>query len=124
MRAAGGSRAALTTLMLPPTAEVIAASPFWVLHPLGVEQKRADALCRPAAIADQLEACPTPAPLTQRMTALRGVGPWTASEASRAAFGDPDAVSVGDLHVPHTVAPLRPPPEDPDLRPVLTVSAR
>jgi 3-methyladenine DNA glycosylase/8-oxoguanine DNA glycosylase len=94
----------LTTLLLPPTAQMIAASPYWVFHPLGVEQKRADALCRLAAIAEQLEACPTPAALTQRMTALRGVGPWTAAEASRAAFGDPDAVSVGDLHIPHTVA--------------------
>jgi 3-methyladenine DNA glycosylase/8-oxoguanine DNA glycosylase len=94
----------LTTLMLPPTAEVIAASPYWVFHPLGVEQKRADTLCRLAAIAEQLEACPTPASLTQRMTALRGVGPWTAAEASRAAFGDPDAVSIGDLHIPHMVA--------------------
>ena len=94
----------LATLILPPPPEVVAASPYWVFHPFGVEQKRADALCRLAAVAEQLEGCPDPAALTQRMTALRGVGPWTAAEASRAAFGDPDAVSVGDLHIPHTVA--------------------
>lgn len=94
----------LATLTLPPRPEVIAASPYWVFHPLGVEQKRADALCRLAAIADRLEACPDPASLTRRMTSLRGVGLWTAAEVTRAAFGDPDAISVGDLHIPHTVA--------------------
>jgi 3-methyladenine DNA glycosylase/8-oxoguanine DNA glycosylase len=38
------------------------------------------------------------------MTALPGIGPWTAAEVVRIAFGDPDAVSVGDYHIPNTVA--------------------
>ena len=37
------------------------------------------------------------------LTSLRGVGPWTSAEARIRAFGDPDAVSVGDFHLAHEV---------------------
>ena len=33
----------------------------------------------------------------------RGIGPWTAAETARLALGDPDAVSVGDFHLPNLV---------------------
>jgi 3-methyladenine DNA glycosylase/8-oxoguanine DNA glycosylase len=39
-----------------------------------------------------------------RLEALRGVGPWTSAEVMRLSFGDPDAVSVGDYHLPDIVA--------------------
>jgi 3-methyladenine DNA glycosylase/8-oxoguanine DNA glycosylase len=39
-----------------------------------------------------------------RLESIPGIGPWTAAEATRAAFGDPDAVSVGDAHLPDLVA--------------------
>ncbi len=94
----------LPDLLLPPDPEVVAATPYWAFHPFGIEQKRADALCRTAAVADQLEACPDAAGLTARLTSLRGIGGWTAAEVSRIVFGDPDAVSVGDYHTPHTVS--------------------
>jgi 3-methyladenine DNA glycosylase/8-oxoguanine DNA glycosylase len=94
----------LPGLLLPPAAAAVAATPYWAFHPFGVEQKRADALCRVAAVADRLEACPDPASLTAMLTGLPGIGPWTAAEVSRTAFGDPDAVSVGDYHIPHMVA--------------------
>jgi 3-methyladenine DNA glycosylase/8-oxoguanine DNA glycosylase len=32
-----------------------------------------------------------------------GIGPWTVAEVTRVAFGDPDAVSVGDYHIPGLV---------------------
>ena len=35
---------------------------------------------------------------------MPGIGPWTAAEVVRFAFGDPDAVSVGDYHLPNMVA--------------------
>ena len=38
------------------------------------------------------------------MTAIAGIGRWTAAEVVRTVFGDPDAVSVGDHNVPNTVA--------------------
>ena len=32
-----------------------------------------------------------------------GIGPWTAAEVAQRAWGDPDAVSVGDYHLPTLV---------------------
>jgi 3-methyladenine DNA glycosylase/8-oxoguanine DNA glycosylase len=32
-----------------------------------------------------------------------GIGPWTAAEVAVSALGDPDAVSVGDFHLPSLV---------------------
>jgi 3-methyladenine DNA glycosylase/8-oxoguanine DNA glycosylase len=32
-----------------------------------------------------------------------GVGPWTAAEVTQRAHGDPDAVSLGDFHLPELV---------------------
>ena len=34
---------------------------------------------------------------------IRGVGPWTESVVRGSVLGDPDAVVVGDLHIPHEV---------------------
>ena len=39
-----------------------------------------------------------------RLTALPGIGPWTAGEVAVRALGDVDAVSVGDFHLPNVVA--------------------
>ena len=38
------------------------------------------------------------------LRAIPGIGPWTAAEVGIRAFGDPDAVSVGDFHLPNMVA--------------------
>ncbi|WP_127506809.1 DNA-3-methyladenine glycosylase family protein [Actinoplanes solisilvae] len=91
-------------LMLPPDPEVIAATPYWVFHPFGVEQRRTQALQRAAVVAARLERCADSAEATKQLTALPGIGPWTAAEVVRVAYGDPDAVSVGDFHIPNTVA--------------------
>ncbi len=40
----------------------------------------------------------------KRLTALPGVGVWSAAEVAGRAFGDPDAVPIGDFHVPHIVS--------------------
>ncbi|WBB82357.1 DNA-3-methyladenine glycosylase 2 family protein [Micromonospora sp. WMMD882] len=91
-------------LLLPPDPAAVAATPYWVFHPFGVEQRRAETLRRVAALADRLDRSADAAEATRRMTAVPGIGPWTAAEVVRAAYGDPDAVSVGDYHVPNTVA--------------------
>jgi 3-methyladenine DNA glycosylase/8-oxoguanine DNA glycosylase len=91
-------------LLLPPEPAAVAAAPYWVFHPFGVEQRRAETLRRAAALADRLERCADAAEATRRLTAVPGIGPWTAAEVVRVAYGDPDAVSVGDYHVPNTVA--------------------
>ncbi|MFG1604139.1 DNA-3-methyladenine glycosylase family protein [Actinoplanes sp. NPDC049265] len=91
-------------LTLPPDPAAVAATPYWVFHPFGVEQRRTQALLRVAAVAARLEACADSAEATRRLTALPGIGVWTAAETVRTTYGDADAVSVGDYHIPNTVA--------------------
>ncbi|WP_438874448.1 DNA-3-methyladenine glycosylase family protein [Symbioplanes lichenis] len=91
-------------LLLPPDPEAVAATPYWVFHPFGVEQRRTQALLRGAAAAARLEKCVDSAEATRRLVAIPGIGPWTAAEVVRTAYGDADAVSVGDFHIPNTVA--------------------
>jgi 3-methyladenine DNA glycosylase/8-oxoguanine DNA glycosylase len=93
-------------LRLPPSPETVAALPYHAFHPLGLERRRADTLRRAASRAPALEAT-IAMPLAdayRRLLALPGIGPWTAAEVGRAAFGDPDAVSVGDFHLPNLVS--------------------
>lgn len=93
-------------LVVPPDPAVLAVTPYWRLHPMGVERKRADTLLRVAALAGRLEeaAGMDPVAARRRLTAVPGVGVWTAAEVTSVALGDPDAVSVGDYHLPHQVA--------------------
>ena len=91
-------------LLLPPDPAAVAGAAYWEFHPFGVEQRRTQALLRAALVAERLERCADAAEATARLTALPGIGVWTAAETVRHTFGDPDAVSVGDFHIPNTVA--------------------
>jgi 3-methyladenine DNA glycosylase/8-oxoguanine DNA glycosylase len=92
-------------LHLPPSAERLASLPYYAFHPLGLERRRAELLRRIGASAGRLEALTRlpPAEAGRQLQRLPGVGPWTAGEVGRAAFGDPDAVSIGDYHLPSLV---------------------
>jgi 3-methyladenine DNA glycosylase/8-oxoguanine DNA glycosylase len=93
-------------LFLAPAPPVLADLGYYDFHPLGIERKRADTIRRVCAHANRLELLPdlAPAEAMRRLCELPGVGVWTAAEVARSAFGDPDAVSVGDYHLPDTVA--------------------
>jgi 3-methyladenine DNA glycosylase/8-oxoguanine DNA glycosylase len=92
------------SLLLPPDPAALAATPYWAFHPFGVEQKRADALVRAAGHAAALDAAVDSAAARRRLVAIQGIGAWSAAEVVRVAFGDADAVSVGDYHVKHMVS--------------------
>lgn len=88
-----------------PDAATWAALPSWDWHLAGVDPRRAATTVRAARVAGRLEettGMPTAAALA-RLTAVPGVGAWTAAEVRQRAHGDPDTVSVGDLHLPRLV---------------------
>ena len=93
-------------LWLQPTARLLATVPYYRLHPLGIERRRADTIRFAASRASRLEETVTMAPhqAAARLQALPGVGAWTAAEVTLRAMGDPDAVSVGDYHLPNLVS--------------------
>jgi 3-methyladenine DNA glycosylase/8-oxoguanine DNA glycosylase len=93
-------------LRVPPSPSVLAGLPGYAYHPLGLERRRADAIRFAAARAVRVEECaglPLPDAYV-RLRVLPLVGPWTAAEVGFRAFGDPDAVSVGDFHLPSAIA--------------------
>jgi len=93
-------------LRLPPTATTFAGLPYFAYHPFGVERRRADLIRRVAARAAWFEDVTelSPEAARARLTALPGLGPWTAAEVAVRALGDADAVSVGDYHLKHLVS--------------------
>jgi 3-methyladenine DNA glycosylase/8-oxoguanine DNA glycosylase len=93
-------------LRLPPAPATLAATPTYAFHRFGVERKRADTVRIACSYASRLEetvALGADA-ARSRLTALPGIGAWTAAEVAMVALGDADAVSVRDYHLPHVVA--------------------
>ncbi len=93
-------------LWLLPPAEVLAGLAYHDFHPLGVERRRAEALVRVARSAPAIEraAAVGAEAFDAVLTGVRGVGPWTSALVRDRALGDPDAVPVGDYHLPNGVA--------------------
>lgn len=81
------------------------AIPSWDWHRAGVEGVRAQTIIRAAIVAGRLERllAEEPAAAARKLRTLSGIGPWTAAETLQRAAGDPDAVSVGDYHLPKVV---------------------
>ncbi len=88
-------------LYVVPEPAVWAQVPSWDWHRAGVGPERSRTIVGAARRAAALERT-LALPLEQVEKALRvlpGVGVWTAAEVRQRAFGDPDAVSVGDFHL-------------------------
>jgi 3-methyladenine DNA glycosylase/8-oxoguanine DNA glycosylase len=90
-------------LLLPASAGTIAATPYWAFHRFGLEQRRADTLRRAAAMGDRLDRAPDAETASKLLLSITGIGVWTVAEVVRLAYGDPDAVTVGDYHLPNHV---------------------
>ena len=93
-------------LHLLPKPKDLAAIPYQDFHPLGVERNRAATLKRACSYAHRLEEASSLklADGRRRLLAIPGVGEWTTALVAGAAWGDADAVEVGDFHVPHVVS--------------------
>ncbi|HET6745545.1 MAG TPA: DNA-3-methyladenine glycosylase 2 family protein [Candidatus Limnocylindria bacterium] len=90
-------------LRLLPEPATLARLPYFAFHRFGLERRRSEVIRRAAEIAPRLEGR-TSAEVGAMLLRVPGIGPWTAAEVTRMAFGDPDAISVGDYHIPNLVA--------------------
>jgi 3-methyladenine DNA glycosylase/8-oxoguanine DNA glycosylase len=92
-------------LRVPPSPATWAVIPSWEWHRAGVEAVRAKTIAAAARVSARLEEIVTLSPQEAdlRLRSLLGVGPWTSAEVRQRACGDPDAVSVGDYHLPGIV---------------------
>jgi 3-methyladenine DNA glycosylase/8-oxoguanine DNA glycosylase len=88
-------------MRVPPSAEVWRRVPSWEFHRANVDPGRARTIVGSAQRAASLERLASwPADKAREaLMSLPGVGVWTAAETAQRAFGDPDALSVGDYHI-------------------------
>ena len=88
-------------MYITPEPAVWRRIPSWEYHRANVDPARSKTIVRCAQVAGRLEeaAAMPPAEAITRLRAVPGVGIWTAAEVAQRAFGDPDALSVGDYHL-------------------------
>lgn len=92
-------------MRVPPSAEEWRHIPSWEFHRANVDPGRARTVvgcARRAASLERLVSRPA-AQAREALTSLPGVGVWTAAETAQRAFGDADALSVGDYHIPKMI---------------------
>ncbi len=92
-------------MRVPPSADAWRYIPSWEFHRANVDPGRAQtvvACARRAASLQRLVSQPAER-AREALTSLPGVGVWTAAEVAQRAFGDADAVSVGDYHIPKMI---------------------
>ncbi len=81
--------------------------PSWAWHRAGLEPPQSRTITAAAKRRASIERAAAEAAdgdaRDRVLTSLSGVGAWTSAETRIRAFGDPDAVSVGDYHVAHEV---------------------
>ena len=92
-------------MRIPPSPDVWRQIPSWEFHRANVDPRRARTVVSCASRAASLERLLSwPAAVARNaLTSLPGVGVWTAAETAQRAFGDADALSVGDYHVPKMI---------------------
>ena len=86
-------------LRLVPSPRVLAALDYSAFHPCNVERARAERILTVARRARWLEERTS----ADELRLLAGIGPWTAAVAATSAWGDADAVMIGDYHLPNIV---------------------
>ena len=89
-------------MRLPLTPGQWAAIASWDYLRAGVEQKRSATVVAAARRAASLERLGLEA-ADRALRSIPGIGEWTSAITRQQAFGDPDAWSVGDYHVPRAI---------------------
>jgi 3-methyladenine DNA glycosylase/8-oxoguanine DNA glycosylase len=92
-------------MRVPPSGDVWRRIPSWEFHRANVDPGRARTVVGCAQRADSIERLTARPPEAARtaLMSLPGVGEWTAAETAQRAFGDADALSVGDYHLAKVV---------------------
>lgn len=92
-------------MRVPPTPEALLELTDWQWHRCGLDGQRRRTLRAAATVAQRLEAGVQipPQDAVKRLQVVPGIGTWTTAETMQRAIGDPDAVSVGDYHIPSLV---------------------
>lgn len=93
-------------LRLAPTWRTLATLSPWAYRNAGVHRAQAMTVRGIAERAPRLEQTRAmdPEDAVARLRAFPGIGWWTAQMFLGFGLGHPDAVPVGDIHMPHTVA--------------------
>ena len=88
-------------MRVPPAAETWRYIPSWDYHRANVDPQRSRTIVTAARTAQSLEAAAgmDPDEASRRLRTVPGIGVWTAAEIAQRAFGDADALSVGDFHL-------------------------
>ncbi len=92
-------------MRVPPAPSAILSIADWEWHQAGVDGARRRALVAAAQAAHRLEhaAALRGRPGRDLLRTVPGIGFWTAAEVAQRAWGDADAISVGDFHIPSVV---------------------
>ncbi len=93
-------------LRLPPSAAVLAGTPYFRLVAHGLTPRQARTIRQLARRVDRIEQAAEGGAgcLAQTLGAVPGIGPWTVQFMLGSAMGEPDAVLEGDYNLPHTVS--------------------
>ncbi|WP_158885274.1 DNA-3-methyladenine glycosylase family protein [Amycolatopsis anabasis] len=92
-------------LRVPPTPRAIMSIVDWKWHRAGVDLARRRTLIFAAQVAHRLARAAELGGAEGRalLRKVPGIGVWTAAEVAQRAWGDADAVSFGDFHIPAVV---------------------
>lgn len=92
-------------MLVAPSNRAWQLIPSWEWHRAGVDPVRSRTVMQALQVARQLQAAVTLGPLeaTARLRVVAGIGVWTAAEVAQRAFGDADALSVGDYHLANMI---------------------
>jgi 3-methyladenine DNA glycosylase/8-oxoguanine DNA glycosylase len=76
------------------------------LHRFGIERSRAEIIIEVARRAGRLEGIADMErdDAIRRLAAIRGIGDWTIGAVMGSAWGDTDAITRGDYHLPNLVS--------------------